>query len=63
MILIADCGSTKTDWVLLNGKEKEAQVFTQGMNALLMSEDEMANIIANELMPHISAEDVTEVYY
>ena len=39
MILIADCGSTKTDWCLLNGKEKEAQVFTQGMNALLMSED------------------------
>ena len=63
MILIADCGSTKTDWCLLNGKEKEAQVFTQGMNALLMSEDEMANIIAKELMPHISAEDVTEVYY
>ena len=63
MILIADCGSTKTDWCLLNGKEKEAQVFTQGMNALMLSEDEMANIIAKELMPHISAEDVTEVYY
>ena len=48
---------------MLNGKEKEAQVFTQGMNALMLSEDEMANIIAKELMPHISAEDVTEVYY
>ena len=33
------------------------------MNALMLSEDEMANIIAKELMPHISAEDVTEVYY
>ncbi|MGM9803535.1 MAG: ATPase [Muribaculaceae bacterium] len=63
MILIADCGSTKTDWCLLNGKEKEAQVFTQGMNALMLSEDEMAAIIAKELMPHISVEDVTDVYY
>ena len=63
MILIADCGSTKTDWVLLNGSERVAQVFTQGMNALLLSEDQMADIIAKELMPHISADDVTEVYY
>ena len=23
MILIADCGSTKINWTLLNGKEKE----------------------------------------
>ena len=27
MILIADCGSTKIDWCVLNGKEKVAQVF------------------------------------
>lgn len=63
MILIADCGSTKTDWCLLNGQERVAQVFTQGMNALLMSEETMAGIIANELMPHISAENIDEVYY
>ena len=63
MILIADCGSTKTDWVLLNGSERVAQAFTQGMNALLLSEDQMSDIIAKELMPHISADDVTEVYY
>lgn len=63
MILIADCGSTKTDWCLLNGKEKVAQVFTRGMNALLLTEDEMAEIIAQELMPHISAENITNVYF
>ena len=63
MILIADCGSTKTDWCLLNGKEKIAQVFTRGMNAILLTEDEMAEIIATELMPHINGNDVDEVYY
>ena len=41
MILIADCGSTKIDWCLLNGNEKVAQIFTTGMNALMMTEEEM----------------------
>ena len=41
MILIADCGSTKIDWCLLNGTEKVAQIFTTGMNALLMTEEEI----------------------
>ena len=41
MILIADCGSTKINWTLLNGKEKVAQIFTTGMNALLLTEEEM----------------------
>lgn len=63
MILIADCGSTKIDWCLLNGKEKVAQIFTTGMNALLMTEEEMSKRIAEELVPHIVNYDVTEIYY
>ena len=45
MILIADCGSTKIDWCLLNGNEKVAQIFTTGMNALMMTEEEMTATI------------------
>lgn len=63
MILIADCGSTKIDWCLLNGKEKVAQIFTTGMNALLMTQDEMTARIKEELMPHISGYQVDEIYY
>lgn len=63
MILIADCGSTKIDWCLLNGKEKLAQIFTTGMNALLMTEDEMADCIKSELMPSLEGYEVTEIYY
>ena len=63
MILIADCGSTKIDWCLLNGTEKVAQIFTTGMNALLMTEEEMSKRIAEELVPHIVNYDVTEIYY
>ena len=45
MILIADCGSTKINWTLLNGKEKVAQIFTTGMNALLLTEEETRSTI------------------
>ncbi len=63
MILIADCGSTKIDWCLLNGKEKVAQIFTTGMNALLMTQEEMTQRIADELMPNIANYEVNEIYY
>lgn len=63
MILIADCGSTKIDWCLLNGNEKVAQIFTTGMNALLMTEEEMTECIKEELMPHIANYKVDEIYY
>ena len=63
MILIADCGSTKIDWVVLNGKKVETQVFTCGMNAMLMTEEEMADKIEAELMPNIKDYAIDEVYY
>lgn len=63
MILIADCGSTKIDWCLLNGKKKVAQIFTTGMNALLMTEEEMAECIMTELMPNLRGYEVDEIFY
>ena len=63
MILIADCGSTKINWTLLNGKEKVAQIFTTGMNALLLTEEEMKEQIKRELMPHLTNYRVDEIYY
>lgn len=53
MILIADCGSTKIDWCLLNGDKVEKQVFTCGMNAVMLTEEEMRNRIREELLPEI----------
>lgn len=63
MILIADCGSTKIDWCLLKGTEKLAEIFTTGMNALLMTEDEMAECISRELMPSLEGYEVSEIHY
>ena len=67
MILIADCGSTKIDWCLLNTETKkvERQVFTCGMNAVMLTEEEMESRIRAELVPEISEflGDITAVYY
>ena len=63
MILIADCGSTKIDWCVLDKDLVVARVATCGMNAMLLTEDEMASNIARELMPSISAYPIDEVYY
>ncbi|MEF9923728.1 MAG: ATPase [Muribaculaceae bacterium] len=63
MILIADCGSTKIDWCVLNGKEVVTQIFTCGMNAMLMTEEEMSANIEKELVPQIKGMNIDEVYY
>lgn len=65
MILIADCGSTKIDWCLLNGTKVEKQVFTLGMNAVMLTEEEMRARIGAELMPDMAAyaSEIDEVYF
>ena len=63
MILIADSGSTKIDWCVLDGIEMVAQVFTCGMNAMMLTEEEMFATIEKELVPHIKGMTITEVYY
>ncbi len=65
MILIADCGSTKIDWCLLNNGKVEKQVFTMGMNAVMLTEEEMRARIAAELMPELGelAGNISAVYF
>lgn len=63
MILIADCGSTKIDWCVVDHGKLVKQVFTCGMNALLLTEDEMQLRIATELMPEIKDFNIDKVYY
>lgn len=53
MILIADCGSTKIDWCVLNDGKLEKEVFTLGMNAVMLTEEEMSERLADELVPDI----------
>lgn len=54
MILIADCGSSKIEWSLLSADGREEKRFhTPGMNAVMMTRDEIDQRIAAELVPEL----------
>ena len=59
MILIADSGSTKTDWAV--GPLKIHS--TQGINPIHQSEDVILRVIRDELLPNIDANEVRSVFF
>ena len=59
--LIADSGSTKTDWILLLGGERVKRISTQGINPVLLGENEIADILNGELLEHLDGIRVTAV--
>lgn len=60
--LIADCGSTKTEWCLLKGKKKTIFNST-GMSPYFVSDIQMEDIIRREVMPQLKKSKVEEVHY
>jgi len=63
MKLIADSGSTKTQWVLLDGKEVVLDITTKGFNPYYYKEHELGEILFEELSENINAGEVSEVYF
>ena len=61
-VLVADSGSTKTDWMLL-GETGRKSFQTQGLNPVLMSEEVMVDILRCELLPELPNEDCFEVFF
>ena len=53
MILIADSGSTKTDWCVVEHGQLIQQIFTKGTNPFFQSEEEISNEIATALIPQL----------
>lgn len=63
MILIADCGSTKIDWCVVNEGKVVEQIFTSGINALLMTEEQIRETLAAELAEKVKGYAIESVYY
>lgn len=66
--LIADSGSTKTDWALLipamYGKPATiTRISSQGINPVHQSDNDIRQILLSELLPHLSIENVSHVYF
>lgn len=63
MILIADSGSTKTDWVLHDGEAIVSRVHTQGLNPTQQSTDDIYNILVAELNDKIAPDAPEAIYF
>ena len=56
MFLIADSGSTKTDWCLCNKGAIIQHIQTQGINPYHQSEDAIEEVLREELLPQFKAQ-------
>jgi glucosamine kinase len=64
MILVADSGSSKTDWLLAVPQQEPLQFRTGGLNPYFLTEKEMVKILqeqGTELMLH--AAEISEIYF
>lgn len=63
MILVADSGSTKTDWILATPNQPDLKFTTAGINPFFLSEKEIFKIIHKQESLVAEAENVTEIYF
>lgn len=64
-VIIADSGSTKTDWILLEGSKVIKEIKTIGFNPYFQTKDQINLEILNHLKPHIHdyLHSISEVHY
>lgn len=63
MILIADSGSTKTDWCLVENGVVVQQIFTKGINPFYQTETEIKFEIEQHLLPQMQSSEVEKVFF
>ena len=62
--LVADSGSTKTDWLLLDEEYGNSEFHTTGINPVRDSSSIITNVLMDELVPYIpSACEVSKVHF
>lgn len=63
MILLADSGSTKTDWGLVENGKLVKRLRTSGMNPFQMSEEAITEEIKTHLLPELPGTVLDEVHF
>ncbi|MCU0360380.1 MAG: hypothetical protein MUF75_06615 [Bacteroidia bacterium] len=53
IVLIADSGSSKTDWVVLNGSKKEQTYHTAGFNPYFQTKQQIKEELVKSLVPEL----------
>lgn len=60
--LIADCGATKGEWCLVNGKKKKT-IITQGISPYFLSTEQITSLLEKELTSKLKNVTVDEIFY
>ncbi|MDR1610282.1 MAG: ATPase [Candidatus Symbiothrix sp.] len=63
MILIADGGSTKTEWCVAENGKQAQRIITKGMNPYFQSEEEISGEIQSALLPELQTATFDAVYF
>ncbi|MDN3550777.1 BadF/BadG/BcrA/BcrD ATPase family protein [Mucilaginibacter aquaedulcis] len=64
MILVADSGSSKTDWLLTTPQQESISFKTTGLNPYFLTEKEIAKVIQDQVPEMVAyANDITEIYF
>lgn len=63
MVIIADCGSTKSDWLLIHGERNQQLENTVGFSPFFHTTAEIKSILDTQLLPKLKASEVKEVYF
>jgi N-acetylglucosamine kinase-like BadF-type ATPase len=61
MILIADSGSTKTDWCVADKDKQVQRITTKGINPYLQSEEEITQELQTALLPQLGRDTTCHV--
>ncbi|GAB3941857.1 ATPase [Spirosoma harenae] len=62
-MLIADSGSTKTDWRLVDASGEVHAIQTDGLNPYYQNVEQMTATLRDQLRPHITDSSITHVYF
>ncbi len=63
MILLADSGSTKTEWAVVEKGGQARRILTKGINPVYQTEEEIAGAVADELVPQLDGPAVFEALH
>lgn len=63
MKLIIDCGSTKADWVILNGEEVVSKFQTEGFNPNYTDKNTISSIILDNSYYNTYIQHITKIYF
>jgi hypothetical protein len=63
MVVIADCGSTKCDWLLVEDARDQRLENTKGFSPFFHSTDDIVGILSDQLLPKMGDKPVDTVWF